>query len=423
MGRNVLITTHVRALSLRPAICYDSGMITVQPISLDWLIVGGGIHGTAVSLYLSRLKHIDRERLRVLDPHARPLAQWDANTANVGMSHLRSPHVQSLDSDPWSISTFAQTRRGAPIAEFIPTHNRPSLSLFRAHADWIRERHNLDALRLQGRATGLTRTSDGWRVDTNIGPVTTRNVVLAIGAGEQPRWQDWATALRDQGAPVAHVFDAGFDRETLPDWSHAVVIGGGISAVQLALALSLRQPGAVTLLMRRPLRIAPFDSDLGWVAGSDLQRFRNVSDYTKRREIIRAARHTGTVPPDVAALLKQAEAAGALRVQIGEVATVRRTDDSISLSLADGGALTTDRLLLATGFYSRRPGGAWLDDAIAAYDLPVSTCGYPIVGADLAWAGGLFVTGPLAELYIGPVSRNIIGARLAAEAIARAIQP
>lgn len=398
-------------------------MTTPQPISLDWLIVGGGIHGTAVSLYLARQKRVNRERLRVLDPHPQPLARWDANTANVGMTHLRSPHVQSLDTDPWSISTFAKTRRGAPIAEFIPTHNRPSLALFRAHADWIRERHNLDALRIQGRATGLRRTADGWQVETTIGPIDTQNVVLAFGAGEQPHWPDWAAALRPQNAPVNHVFEAGFDREALPDWSQAVVIGGGISAAQLALALALRQPGTVTLLMRRPLRVAPFDSDLGWVGGTDLQRFRAEPDYARRREIIRAARYTGTVPEDVALLLQQAEARGVLRVQVGEVASAAASASGVDLTLTDGSSQTTDRLLLATGFDSRRPGGPWLDEAVTKLHLPVNVCGYPVVGPDLAWAPGLFVTGPLAELYIGPVSRNIIGARLAAEVIVRALQP
>jgi cation diffusion facilitator CzcD-associated flavoprotein CzcO len=398
-------------------------MTTPQPISLDWLIVGGGIHGTAVSLYLARQKRVNRERLRVLDPHPRPLARWDTNTANVGMTHLRSPHVQSLDTDPWSISTFAKTRRGAPVAEFIPTHNRPSLALFRAHADWIRERHNLDALRIQGRATGLRRTADGWQVETTIGLIDAQNVVLAFGAGEQPRWPDWAAALRPQNAPVNHVFEAGFDREALPDWSQAVVIGGGISAAQLALALALRQPGTVTLLMRRPLRVAPFDSDLGWVGGTDLQRFRAEPDYARRREIIRAARYTGTVPEDVALLLQQAEARGVLRVQVGEVASAAASTSGVTLTLTDGSSQTTDRLLLATGFDSRRPGGPWLDEAVTTLQLPVNVCGYPVVGPDLAWAHGLFVTGPLAELYIGPVSRNIIGARLAAEAIVRALQP
>src|SRR5688500_4077773 len=113
---------------------------------LDWLIVGGGIHGTHHSYYLTRVRGISRERVRVIDPHDGPLALWNQFTVNTGMQYLRSPHVQSLDHDPWSISTFAKTRAGQALANFIPTHNRPSLALFRAHSDWMIEKHRLDSM-------------------------------------------------------------------------------------------------------------------------------------------------------------------------------------------------------------------------------------------------------------------------------------
>ncbi len=56
-----------------------------------------------------------------------------------------------------------------------------------------------------------------------------------------------------------------------------------------------------------------------------------------------------------------------------------------------------------------------VDDAIAQLGLPCAACGYPIVSSQLAWAPGLHVTGPLAELELGPVARNIAGARAAGE--------
>jgi hypothetical protein len=40
---------------------------------------------------------------------------------------------------------------------------------------------------------------------------------------------------------------------------------------------------------------------------------------------------------------------------------------------------------------------------------------YPIVDRALRWHPGIHVTGPLAELEIGPPARNILGARLSAE--------
>ncbi|MBL8151238.1 MAG: hypothetical protein JNN15_15045, partial [Blastocatellia bacterium] len=41
--------------------------------------------------------------------------------------------------------------------------------------------------------------------------------------------------------------------------------------------------------------------------------------------------------------------------------------------------------------------------------------GYPIVDRSLKWHPGIYVSGPLAELELGPTARNIIGARTAAE--------
>jgi hypothetical protein len=40
----------------------------------DWLILGGGIHGTHLSLVLSRRLQVAPERLCVLDPHDTPRA-------------------------------------------------------------------------------------------------------------------------------------------------------------------------------------------------------------------------------------------------------------------------------------------------------------------------------------------------------------
>ena len=74
------------------------------------------------------------------------------------------------------------------------------------------------------------------------------------------------------------------------------------------------------------------------------------------------------------------------------------------------GAFEGDLLILATGYDTRRPGGVWLDRAVERMSLPCAPCGFPIVAPNLEWRRGLFVSGPLAELELGPVSRNISGA-------------
>jgi hypothetical protein len=83
-------------------------------------------------------------------------------------------------------------------------------------------------------------------------------------------------------------------------------------------------------------------------------------------------------------------------------------------SEAPVGLLNSDLVVLATGFDRSRPGGEWLDRAISQFALRCHECGYPIVDVNLRWRSGLYVTGPLAELELGLVARNIIGARHAA---------
>jgi hypothetical protein len=52
--------------------------------------------------------------------------------------------------------------------------------------------------------------------------------------------------------------------------------------------------------------------------------------------------------------------------------------------------------------------------------LRTASCGYPIVDAGLRWHPGLFVSGALAELALGPVARNLSGARRAGDRLVMA---
>jgi len=387
---------------------------------LDWLIVGGGLHGTHLALYLTQRRRVSLDRLRILDPYPEPLALWEHHTANVGMTYLRSGHAHNLHYDPFSLITFARTQAGQPLAEFLEPYGRPSLALFRAHSQQLIHQYKLDDIRLMGRASGLSRIPGGWRVETEAGSIEAGRVVLAFGLTEQPAWPTVFDGMR--GAPgVQHVFDPAFERMALPDWSQAVVVGGGITAAQTALSLALRQPGTVTLVMRHPPRLHQFDADPGWV-GMTLGEFYVDADYTRRRAVIQRARHRGSMPPDVARELQTAVDHGLLHLVEAEVTTATRitTDLHAHLRLEarhSGWSLVADTLILATGLDPRRPGGAWLDRAIDQFGLPLAPDGYPIVDQRLAWAEGLHVSGPLAELEIGPVARNIIGARLAADRI------
>ena len=54
-------------------------------------------------------------------------------------------------------------------------------------------------------------------------------------------------------------------------------------------------------------------------------------------------------------------------------------------------------------------------DSGEAASLPVAPCGFPIVDSALRWHTHIHVSGPLAELELGPVSRNVSGAQRAGD--------
>ena len=68
-------------------------------IKLDWLIIGGGIHGVHIAARLLGESGVAPDRLRILDPCDRLLARWRNCAAATGMTHLRSPGVHHLDLD------------------------------------------------------------------------------------------------------------------------------------------------------------------------------------------------------------------------------------------------------------------------------------------------------------------------------------
>jgi glycine/D-amino acid oxidase-like deaminating enzyme len=382
---------------------------------LGWLIVGGGVHGTYLSHYLTRTGRATRDQLRVLDPHPRALARWDRWTVNTATEFLRSPREHHLDIADDALAQFATSRQGVASGRVATDGRRPALSLFRTHARAVIERHGLEALRVRGSARALIRHDDGWRVETDVGAIDARRIVLAIGPDDRLPWPQWATTTRARGARIAHVLDADFSRESIGADEHVLVVGGGISAAQLALRLAQRTGGAVTLLARHAPRVHTLDADLPWFGRGGPAAFARATDPRARRTMLGLGRRRGSMPKDTATRIASAVKAGRLALQYGEVARATNlADGRVRVETADQG-LACDRIVLATGFATQRPGGTWLARTIRSEGLPIAPCGYPIADGSLAWRPGLHVCGPLAELQLGAAARSIAGVRRAAE--------
>lgn len=287
---------------------------------LDWLILGGGIHGTLLACFLSTAG-VPRERLAVLDPHAEPLAVWHRCSHNVGMRFMRSPSVHHLDVPAWSMRAFAQEVEAEPHGFAAPYH-RPRLDVFDAHCERVVAQHGLRALRRRGSAHGLGRTRDGTSlcVETCVGPLRARRVVLAVGSGHALAWPAWAEPLRAAGR-VEHVLDDGFSRDDVAPADTVIVVGGAISAAQLGLALA-GQPGRtgqVHVLARRTPQTRQFDTDPGWLGPRYLTGFQREPSLRERRRRIVHARGRGTIPPEEWRRARRAIASGALAWTLGEV--------------------------------------------------------------------------------------------------------
>ena len=376
---------------------------------LEWLIVGGGIHGTYLANLLTHQPHLAPGQVAILDPHEQLLAAWNRMTTHCGMRFLRSPATHHVDLPILSIYRFAKTSAGKPLADFIPPYNRPSLALFRTHSEQVIKDNDLAPYHIRARALSVRRDGPRLMVETTAGLLQTRRVLLAIGMSEQLCWPRWARELRRAGGPVVHVFEPAFRKEDGGSPKSTVVVGGGITAVQTALTLAAHPGARVRLLARRPLQESQFDFNPCWIGPKCLRRFYQ-EDFATRRATIEEARIPGSLPGEILTEFTRARTQGCLAFHEAAIQGAVMEDGGIRLRTSTG-SMRADRVVLATGFRPERPGGGLVDRLIEDFRLPCNPCGYPIVGKDLQWGDNIYVTGPLAELQVGPCARNIVGAR------------
>lgn len=235
------------------------------------------------------------------------------------------------------------------------------------------------------------------------------------------------------------------------DPKRLLIVGGGITSVQLALLASQSEwCSEVTFLQRSKSLSRQFDVETKWFGsarGRLLEEFW-LCDSIGRLERLRDARRGGSIPPE---LLKELESksnhcAGklTLREEV-EITKVCWEHNHLVVILDDNdesSELRCDRIWLATGSENH------LDNYVALNllreTLPIQSInGLPILDSDLSWklpdcheTGNeeeepawkqqarkrCFVCGVLAALELGPDALNLVGARHGAVRIAKAIR-
>ncbi|ELY97006.1 hypothetical protein C482_14584 [Natrialba chahannaoensis JCM 10990] len=386
-------------------------------------IVGGGIHGTYLAQRLLEDAPFDRAAVCILEPHARLLDSFREKATACGMEALRSTFVHHVGTEPFGLERFAEaTDRENELVPTVDYPPRPSLDLFLDYSEHVIEQKELDSLHRQTTVNGIHEHPDGTglRLETTAGPIDTDHCVLAIGHGGQYRWPDWANTLDD----AEHVWE-GFDPDRSVD--RTIVVGGGITAAQLACELSETQ--SVALLSRHPLEWEVSEADPPWINWSHVEQNLHVHPpgSSERFEVISDARHTATVPPSLYTELKNRIDGGALTLAQGAVDAATDEGESVRLSLDHGLQLLGDRVVLATGFESvfDHP---FVDRITNELDLGRGYRGMPVLDDEtLVWQCEdgrfvpLYVSGALALGTVGPYAPNIPGARRAADRITAAI--
>jgi hypothetical protein len=123
--------------------------------------------------------------------------------------------------------------------------------------------------------------------------------------------------------------------------------------------------------------------------------------------------------PELAARLRQLIAVGQVRWIRDSVTAAQATGSGrVCMYLTSGESILADAVVLATGYRQLAPLPTWLDDVVRGCGLPIDSRLRPQLDAALRWHPRVRVTGYLAESQIGPLARNLPGARLAGARIA-----
>ena len=380
----------------------------------DWIIIGGGIHGTHIAVRLLSQRKGRPLQIGIVDPNSCLLCNWKKQTASTKMKYLRSPSVHHLAPDPFALKKFAGKKPKNRRGKFSFPYHRPLLQFFNKHCESLIEEYSLDNFHHAELIENIEIQSDKIGLFTkNKTEFGSKKIILALGQSEELCVPEWAEKSSDH---IFHIFSSDFGWDKITTVNSIAVVGGGITAIQTALyAESIGID--VHLIIRHSLRKHQFDSDPGWLGPKFMGRFSVERDYSKRRKMISTSRNTGSLPPDLYSRVRSLAHSGRVHFHNNEIINCKENQDKVRLAFIDRQSLEVDRVILATGFEKIRPGGNMLSQLISRYHLPVAPCGFPIVDRTLAWHPMIHVSGSLAELELGPIAKNIAGARVAADRI------
>ncbi|MEM6256333.1 MAG: FAD/NAD(P)-binding protein [Cyanobacteria bacterium P01_D01_bin.156] len=398
----------------------------VLPKTTDIAIVGAGPQALTLVTHLLRKKQTMRNRFVVLDPSGQWLQQWKHQFAAYEIPHLRSPAVHHPDPNPHALRSFVESR----FDELFPPYDLPGTQLFQDFCQEVIRRWQLQDRVIPNQVKNLEPICQGkqFRLTMADGQVlTARHVVLAIGGGI-PHVPDWTQALPNSYPPERLCHSHQVDLRGLQlRGEQILIVGSGLTSGHLALG-AIARGAQVMMMARRTFYEKLFDAEPGWLGPKYLKGFHAEPSWENRWQMIRDARNGGSLTPAVLTKLRRLERDGKISFyEQCEVQSASWQDNAWQISCNHPEAhhciahLPIDRIWLATGSTLNINHWPLLSAVKEQYPL-ADVQGLPVLNEHLQWPGcNLFIMGGAAALRVGPVARNLFGAKLACDRIVPAL--
>jgi hypothetical protein len=176
-------------------------------------------------------------------------------------------------------------------------------------------------------------------------------------------------------------------------------------------------------MVRRQLKEKLFDAEPGWLGPKYLKGFSAETDWQKRWNLIQQARDGGSMTPAVMTQLRRYQHQDELSIfEKCQVVSAEFVGDRWRLKCDDGTRWEYHRIWLATGTKLNVTQQPILQEVLNTHPVKIVN-GLPILDEYLRWSGcELFIMGGLAALQVGPVARNLSGARMASSRIVSALK-
>jgi hypothetical protein len=357
----------------------------------SWIIIGGGIHG---SFLAHLLRQTFQEEVAIIDPENRTIGAWRTYARRLGMKYMRSPGSHHLDIHPSSLLSYAEDN-GWGKGHFVNPLFKPSLELFLSHCDHLAKTYEWNAFRITDKAESISQRADGsWSVTCVSGTeLQSRRIILALGKNLQiPQLPD----------NCFHVFSGKYPEKNLD--SQISIIGGGISAVQLAMHLA-DSGKSVQVYSKHPLKAVEYDNDPCFIGPRCGDSFLHEPSWDNRYTMIKKHTFPGSVPQRIISDFERYLSKSRITFHVSPEIHIK--PDSIQTNKGT----IRNQCIFATGFGNKvHP---FLANLSQKLHLPTHSSGLPILKKKLEWTEGLYVSGAGAELQLGPGAPNIIGARRA----------